>query len=77
MQVTEAVRHFGVSRASITIWRKKYAGLEVSDAKRLKARIVLGAERNRAREFWVNSLEIHNVHNSLRFLTTRRGASQG
>jgi len=37
MPATEAVRHFGVSRASITIWRKKYAGLEVSDAKRLKA----------------------------------------
>jgi hypothetical protein len=37
MPITEAVRHFGISRASITIWRKKYAGLEVSDAKRLKA----------------------------------------
>jgi len=37
MPVTEAVRHFGVSRASITIWRKKYAGMEVSDAKKLKA----------------------------------------
>ena len=37
MPVTEAVRPVGVSRASITIWRNKYAGLEVSDAKRLKA----------------------------------------
>ena len=37
MPVTEAVRQFGVSRASITIWRKKYAGMEVSDAKKLKA----------------------------------------
>ena len=37
MPVTKAVRHFGVSRASITIWRKKYAGMEVSDAKKLKA----------------------------------------
>ena len=37
MPVTEAVRHFGVSRASISIWRKKYAGMEVSDAKKLKA----------------------------------------
>ena len=37
MPVTEAVRPLGVSRASITIWRNKYAGLEVSDAKRLKA----------------------------------------
>lgn len=36
MPVTEAVRHFGVSRASITIWRKKYAGLKVSEAKRMK-----------------------------------------
>ena len=37
MLVVEAVRHFGVSRASISIWRKKYAGMEVSDAKKLKA----------------------------------------
>ena len=37
MSVAEAVRHFGVSRASISIWRKKYAGMEVSDAKKLKA----------------------------------------
>jgi putative transposase len=37
MPVADAVRQFGVSRATISIWRKKFAGMEVSDAKRLKA----------------------------------------
>ena len=37
MPIAEAVRQFGVSRATISIWRKKFAGMEVSDAKRLKA----------------------------------------
>ena len=37
MAIAEAVRQFGVSRATISIWRKKFAGMEVSDAKRLKA----------------------------------------
>ena len=36
MPIAEAVRQFGVSRATISIWRKKFAGMEVSDAKRLK-----------------------------------------
>ena len=37
LSVTEAVRQFGVSRNTIFLWRKKFAGMEVSDAKRLKA----------------------------------------
>ena len=37
LPVVEAVRQFGVSRASITVWRKKFRGMEISDAKRLKA----------------------------------------
>jgi putative transposase len=37
MPIADAVRQFGVSRATISIWRKKFAGMEVSDAKRLKA----------------------------------------
>ena len=37
MPITEAVRQFGVSRATISIWRKKFAGMEVSDAKKLRA----------------------------------------
>ena len=36
MPIADAVRQFGVSRATISIWRKKFAGMEVSDAKRLK-----------------------------------------
>ena len=38
MPVTEAVRHFGAVELQSTIWRKRYAGLEISDVKRLKAR---------------------------------------
>ena len=37
LPIVDAVRQFGVSRASISLWRKKYAGMEVSDAKKLKA----------------------------------------
>ena len=37
LPIADAVRQFGVSRASISAWRKKFAGLEVADAKRLKA----------------------------------------
>ena len=37
LAIKDAVRQFGVSRATISIWRKKYAGMEVSDAKKLRA----------------------------------------
>lgn len=37
MPVADAVRQFGVSRNTIFLWRKKFAGMEVSDAKKLKA----------------------------------------
>ena len=36
MPVADASRQFGVSRNTIHLWRKKFQGLEVSDAKRLK-----------------------------------------
>lgn len=35
--VDELLRTHGVSRATFYNWRKKYGGLEVDDAKRLKA----------------------------------------
>ena len=37
LPIADAVRQFAVSRATISIWRKKFAGMEVSDAKRLRA----------------------------------------
>ena len=37
LPIKDAVRQCGVSRATISIWRKKYAGMEVSDAKKLRA----------------------------------------
>jgi len=37
LPIADAVRQFGVSRNTLSVWRKKFAGMEVSDAKRLKA----------------------------------------
>lgn len=37
LPLADAVRQFGVSRNTISAWRKKFAGMDVSDAKRLKA----------------------------------------
>ena len=37
LSIADAVRQFGVSRNTIFLWRKKFAGMEVSDAKKLKA----------------------------------------
>lgn len=36
LPVADACRQFGVSRNTLYAWRKKYSGLEVSDAKRLR-----------------------------------------
>lgn len=37
LPLADAVRQFGVSRNTISAWRRKFAGMDVSDAKRLKA----------------------------------------
>lgn len=37
LPIAEAVRQFGVSRNTLYAWRKKFAGLEVSEAKRMRA----------------------------------------
>ena len=37
MAVTDLCRRHGFSEASYYLWRNKFGGLEVSDAKRLKA----------------------------------------
>ena len=37
MKVQDLVRKYGVSEQSIYRWRAKFGGMEVSDAKRLKA----------------------------------------
>ena len=37
LPIADAARQFGVSRNTIFLWRKKFAGMEVSDAKKLKA----------------------------------------
>ena len=36
MPIAEASRQFGVSRNTLFVWRKKFAGMEVSDAKKLE-----------------------------------------
>ena len=37
MPVADAVRQFGVSRNTIFLWKKKYKGFGVAEAKKLKA----------------------------------------
>jgi putative transposase len=37
MPIADASRQFGVSRNTIHLWRKRFKGFEVSDAKRLRA----------------------------------------
>lgn len=36
LPIADAVRQFGVSRNTISAWRRRFSGLEVSEAKRLK-----------------------------------------
>lgn len=36
-KITEVCRRLGVSEMTISRWRRKYGGLQVSDARRLKA----------------------------------------
>lgn len=37
LSATEPCRKYGISDATFYTWRKKYGGMEVSEAKRLKA----------------------------------------
>lgn len=37
LSVDEACRQFGVSRNTVYAWRKKFGGLELSEAKRLRS----------------------------------------
>jgi putative transposase len=37
LSVDEACRQFGVSRNTVYAWRKKFSGLELSEAKRLRS----------------------------------------
>lgn len=37
MSATELCRKYGISDATFYTWRKKFSGMEVSEAKRLKA----------------------------------------
>ncbi len=38
LSVEDACRQFGVSRNTVYAWRKKFGGLELSEAKRLRGR---------------------------------------
>ena len=45
--VTKAAKKYGVSEQTIYTWRKRYAGMEVADVKRLRA---LEAENTRLKK---------------------------
>ena len=51
--VKELCRRGGFSEASYYLWRSKYGGMDVSDAKRLKA---LEAENGRLKKLLVESM---------------------
>jgi putative transposase len=48
MAVKELCRKYGLSEASYYLWRSKFGGMDVSDAKRLKALESVAAEATRA-----------------------------
>ena len=51
LKVTEACRKYGMSAWTLYTWRKKYQGMSVSDAKRLKA---LEEENRRLKQIVAN-----------------------
>ena len=53
MPVKELCRKHGFSEASYYLWRSKYGGMDVSDAKRLKA---LEAENARLKKLLAESM---------------------
>jgi putative transposase len=62
--VKELCRKHGFSEASYYLWRSKFGGMEVSDAKRLKA---LEAENARLKKLLAESmLENEVTHEALR-----------
>ena len=64
MAVKELCRKHGFSEASYYLWRSKYGGMDVSDAKRLKA---LEAENARLKKLLAESmLENEVTHEALR-----------
>lgn len=51
LKVAEACRKYGMSQWTLYTWRKKYQGMSVSDAKRLKA---LQEENRRLKQIVAN-----------------------
>lgn len=64
LPIKELCRRHGFSEASYYLWRSKFGGMEVSDAKRLKA---LETENNRLKKLLAESvLEIEVTREALR-----------
>lgn len=70
--IAELCRKHGVSSASIYKWKAKYGGMDVSEAKRLKA---LEEENNRphSRLGWMTPTEYANTFHPRRDLPLRSG----
>lgn len=51
--VVDLARHHGVAENTIYRWKSKYGGMEVSDAKRLKA---LEAENNKLKRLYADAM---------------------
>ena len=65
MGVKELCRRHGFSEASYYLWRSKYGGMDVSDAKRLKA---LEAENARLKKLLAESM----LENEVTLVALRR-----
>jgi putative transposase len=51
ISIEELVRSYGISRATLYNWRKKYGGMEASEMKKLKE---LEAENTRLKRMYAN-----------------------
>ena len=51
--IVDLARHHGVAENTIYRWKSKYGGMEVSDAKRLKA---LEAENNKLKRLYADAM---------------------
>ena len=56
VSVKELCRRHGFSEASYYLWRSKFGGMDVSDAKRLKALEALEAENTRLKKLLAESV---------------------
>jgi putative transposase len=61
MAVKEPCRKHGFSEASYYLWRGKFGGMDVSDARRLKALEALEAENTKLKKLLAEAMLVNEV----------------